>query len=534
MLLKEQPDPVVAELSIFRPQLPHVANLVFDTCLFAALLSARNKINDSCSQQIVCAAVTLLCFNQGESEYCLQEQQKPRKAFSSPANLKVALEKAQLNVWSSIYQTFSQFQWKLLSPSQTFKYSRKPFSVLGIAHLAALRLQPAAGKRARTYASTIKSLFQILCSRQAELLTPLLTYPGLTPPGSIIKDDSGDTLLVLSIQHDGLLAKELNEPDNASLEPRRIETTRIKGVSPVVNRKSFNHADIYWDVNWESSIQGDKKHLGPFVSSFRLDRPPAVLIEIQDHLQNADIDFNKLADLIAAEPSLAIHLKESASQSSRSKLPIQDIKHSLMMHGYERANSLLIQQALLLRLNQNYFPLQDSFVQFTRLRCHLASSIIGLSNKSLVEDANCLACFANSGLFTVPTLKGVTDWLIQDKKPFDIRYLMDTNSQQALHDNAIKLAEAWKQSPHMVMALRNHLLLPEHMAKHKVAAKLAVTLGLSLILAREIYFAEKSRCQDAVKYRQQAMRKLGVTSQQLAEISLQASAYCHSHCVISD
>ena len=115
----------------------------------------------------------------------------------------------------------------------------------------------------------------------------------------------------------------------------------------------------------------------------------------------------------------------------------------------------------------------------------------------MVEEANCLACFATSGLFTVPTLKGVNQWQVQDKKPFDVRYLVDTHQQQSLHDNAIKLAEAWKQSPHMVMALRNHLLLPEHMSKHKVAVKLALTLGLSLMLAREIYFAEKSRCQDA-------------------------------------
>ena len=534
LALKEYPDPLLSELSTFRPQLPFVTNLVFRTSLLAALIGARNKINDSCSQQIICSAITLYCFNQVSIEKWISKQQKPEKTYIAPANLTTALDKAQLNVWSSAFAHFSSLGWRLMASGYKQPNARKPLAVLYLAHSAAMMLVPKGDKKPLSFPLALKFLYQMVSSKQGELLHPLTIYPGPIPPGCVVSDRENQLYIVLSLLKDGLMIRPANPSGNDFHELRKISLSAVNRFHPTAPRKSFSLADSYWDVNWESMADGKKTYLSPFVDTYKLDKPPGVLIDVQTHLQKADIDFNQLADLIAGEPSLAQHLKESASHSSRSKLPIQNIKHSLMMHGYERANSLLIQQALLLRLNQNYFPLQDSFIQFTRLRCHLAASIIGINDKSLVEEANCLACFACSGLFTVATLKGVQDWQTESKKPFDIRYLIATHQQQSLHDNAIKLAEAWHQKPHMIMALRNHLLLPEHMAKHKVAIKLAITLGLSLLLARKIYFAEQSQCPEAITYQQQGLKKLGLNKHHLEEICQQANGFCHSHCAISD
>lgn len=530
--VKTIPDPLISELSIHRGQLPQVVNLTLTSCLMAALLGARNKFNDSCCQQIVCAAITLYSFNQSQIEQFLKTAEKPKERFKTAPQLASALHKANLDVWASCYDSFSEKQGKWFLQPFGAGNNNKSLTLLSLAHglsMGKLRCPPNGN-----FAKVLKKGFQSVSGKQAELLMPLLNYPGLTPPGSIVKIVQGGTSIVLSCLEDGLLVKSLKAPLGEPHLPKKVSLSSIKALSAPRVSNSFSQLDNYWDKDWQDAIKESYSNLNPHAATFRLDRPPAVLIEVQKHLQLADIDFNTLAELISNEPSLATHLKDSASQSSKSKLPVQDVKHGLMMHGYERTNSLLVQQALLLRLNQNYFPLQENFVQFTRLRCHLAASIIALKDKSLTEQANCLASFASSGLFTIAALKGIEKWHISDKKPFDIRYMVDMSHQQALHDNAIKLAEAWHQTPQMIMALRNHLLFPEHMPKHKTAGKLAVSLGLSLMLARQLYFGEQSHCSEGANYRKQSLKYLGISQTQLTDIVNQSQGYCHSYWAISD
>ena len=533
-LMKDCPDPLTSELSVFRPQLPHVVNLTFTTCLLATLLAGRNKFNDSCCQQVICAAITLYCFNQREVEQYFKTGAQVKAQFNYPSQLFNGLQKAHLDVWANCFDTFNSQKWQILHRPFVSPGNRRTIELLALANGLSINLIPKQGKASLNYANVVKLAMQSVSSKYTELLHPLLNYPGLTPPGSVVKVTGHGTSIVLSQLADEIVVKSVKAPTGEPHLPLKVSRSSITLLSPPRESKSFALLDDFWDANWETLTSAPQKTLSPYVASFRLDKPPSVLIEVQNHLNHADIDFNKLAHLISNEPSLANHLKDSASQSSRSKLPVQDVKHGLMMHGYERTNSILIQQALLLRLNQNFFPLQESFIQFTRLRCHLAASIIALKDKSLTEQANCLACFATSGLFTVPTLKGVEHWLPSDNKPFDVRYLVAMEHQQSLHDNAIKLAEAWHQSPQMIMALRNHLLFPEHMPKHKTAAKLAITMGLSLMLARKIFFAENPHCQEGARYLQQSTQHLGITRQQLDEITLQSVGYCHSFWVISD
>lgn len=126
-------------------------------------------------------------------------------------------------------------------------------------------------------------------------------------------------------------------------------------------RKVANVAvsQLWWDKNWFDfhSIIPDLNT--PFLQSFRLDKPPQVLLNIQHQLNQHDVNIEQMATLINAEKALVAHIQHSATLANRKRLPVQDVKHALMMHGYERTNSILIQQSLLLRLNQNYFPLQE-------------------------------------------------------------------------------------------------------------------------------------------------------------------------------
>ena len=92
------------------------------------------------------------------------------------------------------------------------------------------------------------------------------------------------------------------------------------------------------------------------------------------------------------------------------------------------------------------------------------------------------------------------------------------------------MAQAWQQPRHEIVALKHY-----HEAHYldentpNASVKLAALLGLSLIIARELYFSTPPLCVQSQHYWQSASKVLKVKEQELNEIKQQAYSICHSY-----
>lgn len=198
-----------------------------------------------------------------------------------------------------------------------------------------------------------------------------------------------------------------------------------------------------------------------------------------------------------------------------------------MVHGFARSGSIIMQQALLSRINQHYFPLQHHFINFTQLRGYLASCLAKECDLGLPEQACTLAYFASSGLFTHPALKIQSKWVRGETQIFDISQLVVCQRAEQLGLQAVALAEAWHQPSHEIVALRTHNHMPQPQTSKGSSAKLAALLGMSLLMARQVFFAEPQLCKQGQQYAKDALLLLDLKPQKIETIKDQSVAYCH-------
>jgi len=289
---------------------------------------------------------------------------------------------------------------------------------------------------------------------------------------------------------------------------------------------SLHAIDRWWDEQWQQTLH---MHTGVTIynQAFKIDAPPALLLALQKQLNKVEPDIEKVVKLIARDPHYAHYLQATASQNSRQKLPVQDIRHGLMIHGFGRTSSILMQQALLQRLTQHYFPLQEHFVQFSKLRSHLAATLALESTAMLPEEAMSLATFASAGLFTSAKLKGRSSWVRGEEHLYDINQLGEPEGRPLLAEHAYKLAQAWQQDPALLKALANQHCLPQDATGNALHKKLVSILGLSLLQARQLYFADQAEGDSNQLFVQQACECLSLSNSQLKRIQQEAVGFCH-------
>lgn len=526
--LKSEPDCLVGQLSLNKKQQPYATNLIFNSSALVALISARNKVNDSCAQQLICAAITAYSFHLPTIEDFANGTEGPSK---NRFNSKFAkeLSKLKFDVWHLAYCFSNELGVHQLANKRPIGSMNLLKTIINLAHFVAIDITPTHQSIGLSFAQSIKKQLHNCPISWQSVIAPLLLYPTLYPPGSIVKLDNHKIMMVLSSCKQGLIAKQTHSPNSHPMMISYLQVNHVLSARKVANL-AVSH--LWWDQTWLdfNSINPDLNT--PFFQSYRLDKPPQVLLSIQQQLNQHDVNIEQMAELINSEKALVSHIQHSATLASRKSLPVKDVKHALMMHGYERTNSILIQQSLLLRLNQNYFPLQEQLIQFTRLRSAIAKNLCQ-KDRLLGENAATVACFANTGLFTCAALKNRTHWCPDKSKRFSITSLFEADLAKPLFENPITLAKAWQQKPMDIRVLRYSNTLPEKITASREIQKLSSILGLSLVLSRSVFFAEDNDCIETKNYMRQALKILSIDQNEVQSIQQKCAIDSHVYCSLN-
>jgi hypothetical protein len=526
--LKSEPDCLIGQLSLNKNQLPYATNLIFNSCVLVALVSARNKVNDSCAQQLVCAAITAYSFNISSLENADDENNDLSKNRFDE-EFSAELLKFKFEVWQTAFSFGRDLDYHKPANKRPIESTNILKTIINFVHFVAIDITPKHQHIGLSFAQSIKNQLNNCPISWQRIIEPLLLYPTIYPPGSVVKLENHKMMLVLSSCKQGLITKETHSP---SSHPLLTPFQQVNHVLPARKVANVAVSQLWWDKNWFDfhSIIPDLNT--PFLQSFRLDKPPQVLLNIQHQLNQHDVNIEQMATLINAEKALVAHIQHSATLANRKRLPVQDVKHALMMHGYERTNSILIQQSLLLRLNQNYFPLQEQLIQFTRLRSAIAKKLCH-QDALLGESAATLACFANTGLFTCAALKTRTQWQPEQSRRFCITSLFEADLTKALFENPITLAKSWQQKPMDIRVLRYSNIMPEKITATKEIRKLSSILGLSLVASRAVFFAEKNDCIETKNYIRQALKIVSIEQNELQSIQKKCAIDNHVYCSLN-
>ncbi|MFT5675092.1 MAG: hypothetical protein ACI808_001021 [Paraglaciecola sp.] len=539
-LSKKHPDVFFAQSQLYKSTQPYVLNLTFNSCMLSNLLAVRNKLNDTTNQQLMCASICFFAFEQAKVEAFYTTKEGEHQLGKVNPRLCKALENSHQECWLAAYKLCSKTHYNI----QRFTSARRVIARDQIIASIAARLALLTTRNLRfkciSFANAIKKITLDSPGNWSDVLQPLMEYPSLTPPGTFLKLADQSYGVVLAVAKHGHFVQQLsassrNDINRAAIMLGPKQQTRSMTAQPLAN---FKQLDTFWNSTWDA--QNDSRNdiiinplLSPYTQVFRLDNPPATLLEIQKQLNQDEPNISKVTIAVEKEPLFARHLRKAATQSARQKLPVQDIQHSLMMHGFARSGSILMQQSLLSRLNQHYFPLQLQFVNFTQLRGQIASTLAKESGLNTPEQACSLAYFANTGLFTLPSLKVLKQWQPKPNRLFDINHLVAIRGGELLHKHAVTLANAWQQSSNDVLALRDHSNMPEKKVRGRPGEKLAALLGLSLLSARQLYFSENVLCDESQSYVENALILLNVSVETLANIQQQSATFCHTYVALN-
>lgn len=527
---KRTPDVIVAQPLLYKKNLSYIENLSFNSCVYLILLCNANKINDVCTQQLICGILTL--YAEGRlgitSHFCENStQHTPQNAVNN--NHRKLLSTYHQYIWLDTYSLHERlFQIPKTNqdwPDDLSKLQRLVY----LAHVLSILITIRQNQKPKGFAQIVKQLCLHCPDSWINDLESLLHYPGTIPPGTVFRQKSATTSLTLSVCKDKLLVIELPPDSQATPTVFSVYKHNAITISGAQKVSGLSQVENWWGLPWLDKYTEDNQYFRPNTSLFRLDKPPAVLLEVQEHLNSDEIDIGKLATQISEEPYFADYLKQTATISNRNKLPIQRVKHGLMMHGYERTNSMLIQQLLLSRLNQSYFPLQQDFIQFTQLRAQIAATLAESIDGLTGENASVLACFSSAGLFTQPSLKSHTRWRRDSQRQFDIQSLFTFSHAKNLHNHAIKLAQAWQQPKQLISCLSQQRQLPNDNTANNETRKLTAILGLSLIGTIQVFFSEGQADTATLSYIEQAFNLLKLEQEMFTNITKQALSICHTY-----
>lgn|GEM_PF-3544202 len=534
---KKHPELIFAQIHLYKTSLPYSYNLIFSTCLLTALISTRNRFNETTTQQLLCAAISLFAFEQstlnGSPTGNADQEYKSDSSGSIKRSFGRILTQYQQGVW---LRGFRQVQWlnkDLMRHMRALSGSNVDVVCVAMAARLALLINGEKGNKKLGFQAAIHHLLQYTSSAEAPLLAPLMEFPSMTPPGAYIMLDDGALGMVIGVCDTSVVCYPQSTSGQQSKHTAhfKVPRSRIKRVYPAQKMKQFSQLNTWWGKDWQALKQDSKLAiLSPFTQSYKMSRPPATLTAIQGQLNKPVQDVKALSQAIAREPAFAQHLRHTASQSSREKLPSKDIQHGLMMHGFERSGSIIMQQALLSRLNQHYFPLQRYFINFAQLRGHVAASIAKAADIGIPEQACTLSYFACVGLFTHPQLKIQLKWQPLNACAYDIRSLIRCVKPEQLRSHSISMAESWQQPRHEIVALGNyHDVHYIDAQRSSISVKLAALLGISLMITRELYFASAQRCALSQVYWQNALNVLQISEEDVQSISQNAFSVCHSY-----
>jgi HD-like signal output (HDOD) protein len=525
---KAHPDLIFAQPHLYKPQLPFVVNLAFNSVLFTCLLSVRNKFDPSVTIQLMCGSLSIYALEQSSIEKHYQTDENNEGSVTKAIGHKndvfsQLLKKNQQHIWCSSYQLCCKIhlthypRHSLTTPTTALAYMANRFALLCTPHQHK-------HKQPISFALAIKYLSLKCCPRWYDLLIPLLQYPSLFPPGGYIRLRDGSIHIVLSLSIKGLVTKPLpTKPSiGGQLDKSDIQLTPlglvIKGF-PCQPLNSFTRFSQWWSSDLADWLcASGNTQVAAFNSILPMQAAPASLLVIQDQLTQINADITVIVKAIEKEPAYARQLQISASISNRKKKSVQNIQHGLAMLGFERASNILLQHSLLSRLNQQYFPLQQVLLTFSQFFVFIAGKMAAKTKLVSPESASSAAYFVLSRLFTLPTIRTLNDWETSTLPSFKVASLVKVKETESLKNNGFLLANAWQQNKQILEVLQHYDIVMGEQINKRSSRQFCYLLGLSLTLAQEHYFSRKTRCKETSLYFEAGLGELGMNQAQLMDM----------------
>jgi hypothetical protein len=524
---KTYPDLIFAQPQLYKPQLPFIVNLAFNSAVLTCLLAVRNRFDPSVTIQLMCGSLSIYALEQASIEKFYQTVEEN--------------EKSQTKIVGQINPTFTQLlknnhqhiwlcNYLLCTHIHLTHYPRVSLTspVTNLAYMAnrlALLCTPNKRQQALSFANAIKHLSIKCGQRWYALLTPLLQYPSVLPIGSYIRLQDGSIHIVLSLRIEGLVTKPLPTKQAVVLpaDQTNIQLTLTRQVIqnyPCQQLNDFTRLNQWWgtDLMDHISIKSSHKPITAFAPVLRMQDVPASLLVIQDQLNHIKTDMALMVKAIEKDPSYAHQLQISASARNRNKQPVQSIQHALAMLGFERANSILLQQSLLSRLNQHYYPLQQVLLTFSQFFVFIVSELAARTKLLSPELASTIAYFSVSRLFTLPSIRSMTRWETSTLPTFKVASLVKLKATENLKNDALSLASAWQQNKQILYILQHYDLVMQKKENKGNVCKFSFLFGLSLTLAKEYYFTKTTRCKETTSYVNAGLIELGISQAELTDM----------------
>jgi hypothetical protein len=527
---KAHPDLIFAQPQLYKPQLPFVVNLAFNSAVFTCLFAVRNKFDPSVTIQLMCGSLSIHALEQSsiEKHYQIDEKsednEKPvtKNIGYTNSTFTQLLKTNQQHIWLSSYLLCSQIH--------TTRYPRtnliNPITVLTyMANKLALLCIPNKRKQAISFANAIKHLSIKCCPKWYTILIPLLEYPSVLPIGSYVRLQDGSTHIVLSQRIEGLVTKPLPLKQSVVVQSSKaeIQLTLAEQVIqhyPCQQLNSFTRLSQWWGADLMDYLASKNNHqqIAAFNSVQPIQAAPASLLVIQDQLSHINADMAVIVKAIEKEPSYAHQLQASASFRNRKKQSVQSIQQALAMLGFERTNSILLQQSLLSRLNQHYFPLQQALLTFSQFFVLIVDKLAAKTKLISPELASITACFVVSKLFTLPKIRTMNHWEISTRPTYKVTSLVELKESESLKSDAFLLANAWQQNKQILDALQHYDIVMQNQAGSPSARQFCFLLGLSLSLAQEHYFSGTKRCKETTSYFELGLLELNISQVELMDM----------------
>ncbi len=525
-LAQAKPDLVFAQPQLYKAQLPYQVNLSFNACVNTCLLAIRNKVDPAVSIQLMCSSLSLYTSAEQQTQAFFQDSASSFfVAKPNPALLKL-LSLNQQHIWLTSYRQSCGIN---LAGAKNSNRLTVEGAICYFAHQLALLCTPRKSGARQTFSAALKRLTVQAPEKFYALLSPLISYPGLIPPGSYLKTQQGELLQVLAIHATGLvsLASKSKTPSEQSDNAIRIIKPKVVSKHyPSQVLKSFSRLNTVWGDNFTNWQNHHKTNdcIAATEPMLPLGKAPASLLVVQDQLKQSNVDIHLMVKAISKEPEYTQQLLTAASNSNRQKQSVHNLQQALAMLGYERTASVFLQHSLIARLNQHYFPLQLNLLNFTQLMVFIAKT---LAHQQLPEAENTISSivyFLLSRLFTLPRFRVQTKWHSAVKNSYLIEGLLTDCKQDVLKQGAIRLAQAWQQPSQTIQVIQNYHQVEKSDESNPQIQSLATLVTASFIMANQIYFAQYQPDQKFTKLMSNLLTQLSFSKQQWTDLKQQISA----------
>lgn len=525
-LAQIQSDEVFAQPNLYKKKLPYIVNITFNACIYTCLMGVRNKFDATLTIQLMCASLSLYGLHQKTLSmyYRTTEPSVNNNKLSlgknNPEFLHL-LKRFNLGPWLIAYKLYA-----LIHSSQPVKLSTvNPIArATYLANQLALMVTPSSRFKKQTFAAVLKTLTSRIPMSWYDLISPLISYPGLISPGCYIKKRNGDINLVIARTNSSLitrLIKPANEHHaNQANSLVKVSSKEIKHAFNTQAIANFDGLNAWWNEDLASYVKALKGEViqGAFIATLPIQHAPTSLLILQDQLKQADANLSVIEKAIENDSSYAEHLLHTASTSNRQKQKVKTIKYGLAMLGLENSGYILQQYSLLVRLNQQYFPLQQSFLNFSQIMANITSELAFLTKLESSEMVKSLSYFALSRLYSMPSFRLLTNWNVTSTKAFKLDGLVANKDSYKLNQDALLLAKSWQLSSNSLSYLQKFSeVSPANVDKTKTS-RVAYILGLSLIIAKEIYFSDYLDNDASADFRNNAYAILKISEHDIIKI----------------